>query len=266
MWGIKRFLFCCLCAIAIIAIGNFTHNAYANTETINWYVDGETYDTTTCQSGDDIELPTTPTKLGYTFVGWEKVYIPIEYLQFNTVVAPGINYSLDTGIIPNAYTTFRIKFTMGVVDSNDRTIIGAGAYSNNSTYRLFAATSGNLYVDISNSSNGRATANKILNTNSIYDLSIGMVYIKNYTTNSIIAGSIRGISYSNPQQSTFKVLPRDFQGKLYLLQIWDNGSLVRDFIPVLDSDNGPCMYDNIEHELYCAPSPDYWIAGPVITE
>lgn len=42
----------------------------ADTETVNWYVDNVLYDTTTCESGDDIILPTAPIKRGHTFNGW----------------------------------------------------------------------------------------------------------------------------------------------------------------------------------------------------
>lgn len=44
--------------------------ARADTETINWYVGTTLYDTTSCQTGGDINLPTAPTKRGYTFNGW----------------------------------------------------------------------------------------------------------------------------------------------------------------------------------------------------
>ena len=53
----------------------FVGASYADTETVTWYKDGSVYDTTTCQTGDDITVPnTTPTKRGYTFNGWVFVY------------------------------------------------------------------------------------------------------------------------------------------------------------------------------------------------
>lgn len=33
-------------------------------------------------------------------------------------------------------------------------------------------------------------------------------------------------------------------------KIWDNGTLVRDFVPVLDNNNDPCLYDKVNKELY----------------
>ena len=56
--------------ITICACMDVISIAHADTETINWYVDNSIYDTTTCQTGGDIILPTPPTKRGYTFHGW----------------------------------------------------------------------------------------------------------------------------------------------------------------------------------------------------
>ena len=59
----KKFLICIFCAM-------FCGLARADTETINWYVGTSVYNTTNCESGGDIVLPTPPTKRGYTFNGW----------------------------------------------------------------------------------------------------------------------------------------------------------------------------------------------------
>ena len=38
--------------------------------------------------------------------------------------------------------------------------------------------------------------------------------------------------------------------RLYSLKMWSNGSLVRDFIPVLDKKNIPCLYDQVSKTLF----------------
>ncbi len=38
--------------------------------------------------------------------------------------------------------------------------------------------------------------------------------------------------------------------RLYHLKMWTNGNLVRDFIPVLDSNNVPCLYDNVSKTYF----------------
>ena len=44
--------------------------AYGQTETTQWYVDGRLYATTSCESGNDIDMPELPAQFGYTFGGW----------------------------------------------------------------------------------------------------------------------------------------------------------------------------------------------------
>jgi hypothetical protein len=41
-----------------------------------------------------------------------------------------------------------------------------------------------------------------------------------------------------------------FVGKIYSCKVWDNGTLIRDYIPVLDWDNVPCLYDKVTRKLY----------------
>ena len=43
---------------------------------------------------------------------------------------------------------------------------------------------------------------------------------------------------------------QSFVGKIYHTKIWENGILVRDFIPVLDWNDVPCMYDKVSDELF----------------
>ena len=45
---------------------------HATTVNINWTLDGDTYAQTSCETGGNFTLPTTPTKYGYHFVGWQQ--------------------------------------------------------------------------------------------------------------------------------------------------------------------------------------------------
>ena len=80
------------------------HASFATTETINWYVGGNVYDTTTCNTGGDVVLPNAPTApRGYHFAGWAR-YTPIEYLE-----STGTQW-IDTGIKGNMSYTYEIDF------------------------------------------------------------------------------------------------------------------------------------------------------------
>lgn len=49
---------------------------------------------------------------------------------------------------------------------------------------------------------------------------------------------------------TSRYSPDNFIGKIYYCKIWDNGNLVRDFIPVLDENDVSCLYDKVENKFY----------------
>lgn len=62
----KYFLFCFVLCM-------FHTATFATTVNYDWFVDGTGYAQTTCETGDDLILPTpSPTKYGYHFVGWIK--------------------------------------------------------------------------------------------------------------------------------------------------------------------------------------------------
>ena len=83
------FLICTACVCAGGA-------AFGATETVNWYVDRALYNTTTCQSGGDIVLPTAPTKTGYTFGGWQ--YGQYDLSTLNTATNGDLYYAItDSG-------------------------------------------------------------------------------------------------------------------------------------------------------------------------
>ena len=83
----------------------FTTASYADTETIKWYVDGSVYDTTMCQSGGNVTLPTAPSKTGYTFAGW------LVALYDFTTFDKSINGNEGSG----SNTTWSVEFPYGKV-------------------------------------------------------------------------------------------------------------------------------------------------------
>lgn len=40
------------------------------------------------------------------------------------------------------------------------------------------------------------------------------------------------------------------KGRIYSCKIWEKEELIRNFIPVLDNDNTPCLYDSINNKCY----------------
>ena len=63
------------------------------------------------------------------------------------------------------------------------------------------------------------------------------LYLFARNNKGIASGTVVGEAFSNR--------------KLYYMKIWDdNNNLVRDFIPVLDKENVPCLYDKVEGKYY----------------
>lgn len=64
---------------------------FAIAHTMEWHVDDSIYQTTTCETGTDLTLPTpAPTKYGYHFVGW----------QFDEIMGTGFQSGTPTPTNP----------------------------------------------------------------------------------------------------------------------------------------------------------------------
>ena len=98
-----------------------TGASYADTETINWYVDGETYTTTTCQSGGDITLQTAPVKRGHTFTGWAVALYDFSTLDPD-VAATNHTYNASA-------MTWAATFPYGIVSGTALCSITSGSYA-----------------------------------------------------------------------------------------------------------------------------------------
>ena len=54
--------------------------------------------------------------------------------------------------------------------------------------------------------------------------------------------------------------------KIYYFQIYDNDTLVRDFVPVLDYNGVPCMFDKVTETFFYNQGTGDFIAGPIVAE
>ena len=241
-----------------------THAEQINLHWLN--ADGSTYSESTCTVNGDLIIPSTPpTKYGYTFIGWKLGdYIPIEYLE-----STGKQW-VDTGIAITNATLYTEIMPMRTFIKNG--IIGYNY--NNGAHRL--SLGGNSYGDItfgygdSSSSYqyinflelGKKTAIKIQYLKDIVYLSADDVILSTAhgTRSDPINIFVNGV---NALSNT-----TGLNGRFFSAKIWNNdtGVLVRDFIPVLDMNGTPCMFDKVEQKFYYNAGTDDFIAGPVIGE
>ena len=252
----KRFL-----VLSFLIFPCITH---ADTETINWYVDGSTYATTTCQTGGDIILPTTPTKYGYTFQGWA-FFTPVEYLE-----STGLQY-IDTGFFPNQDTRVVVEFK--AISGYYGTIFGARTAASTDTFSFLYTNlnPGNISDDYA--STRTVLGSKIFNQIIVVDKNKSLTYVLNKSTGAVIYQDAN--TYTNFQttvplylfvMNSGGVANVNESGSrlIYSAKIYDNGTLVRDFIPVLDGNNVPCMYDRVTEQYFYNQGTGNFIAGPAI--
>lgn len=88
------------------------------------------------------------------------------------------------------------------------------------------------------------------------------VDIINHTFNTSLFSSAVDLKLFSLARST------NFFGaiKMYGCQVYDNGNMVRDFIPVLDASNVPCLYDNVTKTFFYNAGSGDFIAGPVVQQ
>lgn len=235
--------------------------------TINWYVDGSVYHTTTCESGENVTPPTAPEKYGYTFQGWYG-YIPIEYLESTGTQA------IDTGVVfshPNSKVIIKfqpISYENSCLSGAEKEVNGS-----NSSW-TFIATLKNTETCIWHAQN--TTQNSFctaVNTSNTYVLEMSQ-------TDGVFTKTINGVSYSKNNipyytLNSFALFADNYgngnytqkaKARIYYTKIYENNTLVRDFIPVLDKDGTPCMFDKVERKFYYNAGTGDFIAGPIIGE
>lgn len=228
--------------------------------TINWYVDGSVYHTTTCESGDDITPPTAPEKYGYTFKGWRD-YTPIEYLE-----STGTQY-IDTGYIPNQDTGVKTKAVFNSVINSETNMFGSGQNYDNRAFELYTWEQ-------------KLSFNYFNKNYEIDSMAVGDTIVIDWNKNIINYSKNDGPyvevvhqygDFVSPHNMVMFAIQRPTgigvgKVKIYYFKIYDNGTLVRDFVPVLDKDGVPCMYDLVENKYYYNAGTGDFIAGPIIGE
>ena len=188
-------------------------------------------------------------------------YKRVEYLQSDG------NQYIDTGIIPankkiSAEVSFKLNsivnnLTNGIIGSNNRD------GQNNFQFQVYSnqwRTKLNNFASFNGTWN---TNNHIIKLNTSSGTTLDSTII---TSNQYIITSDNNYSmwlFSVHYLSQTDVY--NMRGCIYYCKIWDNGTLVRDFIPCLDSNNRPCMYDRVNGVTYYNQGTGDFTYGHIIT-
>ena len=253
----KKFIAFIFCGITFACIAN------AESININWIVDDETYQQTTCNIGDDLILPTAPTKYGYTFQGWAP-YTPIEYIE-----STGTQW-----IETNAYLSDNAEFffdfmKIAFISEQDvgytGPLAGGGWHNaNSSSIAMWLGRVVNYSPQVTKTDIvGKRCTEHWIKRGAVF--SSELIVQETQATYNLSTSS--ATFYSSPIRFLTPDNYNKWQSATRIYGAWlkdGNGDLVADFIPVLDQHGVPCMYDKVTQQFFYNAGTGDFIAGPVI--
>ena len=164
------------------------------------------------------------------------------------------NVMIDTGYVPNINTNVKLKFSTSPQD-NGRLIFGyyvGDLLDNTNQYWRFFNNFTSYYFDCPNDGYQRLRIDdNTTNYGSPLEYKVGNMYLNNLTTGVSRSGTPltantweHSLCFFGCDTGNDK-LYGDKGIKFYYLKIYEGENLVKDFIPVLDTNNKPCMYEKI---------------------
>lgn len=181
-----------------------------------------------------------------------KYYCEVEYLE-----STGTQY-IDTGITGNNNTKIDVLFSKKNTSANFiNGIVGARGASVNENNIVVGINNAQIAIDFVNGGSGSYATYRYIATDTLADIKYRAIASK--TERSLYQGNTlvgQNTTLSNQTINTtnlrmFGVQNYGFtESKIYYCKIYDNDVLVGDFIPVLDWDMTPCMYDRVTEQLF----------------
>lgn len=180
--------------------------------------------------------------------GWKSAYKELAYLE-----STGTQY-IDTEVIPTDNTGVKSIFSQNIYDANSV----SGCVTNNWTNRFYlwyiygANTVSYGYSgyypknksDLELNKKYEGTVNYKNDKKAIFD---GVVYEQNLGT---YTSSGLSICLFATKQAENKIIQYHSSLKLYEVEITEDKTIIKDFIPVLDENNVVCLYDKIDRKYY----------------
>lgn len=195
--------------------------------------------------------------------------IPERYTQLEYIESTGSQY-INTGFYPNHNTRIDIDFeaisTNNAGAENGLVLYGSGYSAENSAYECYAWNQ-QLEINYGNS-----------NINFITTLTPGVKLRLSQNKSAISIYNFSSAStttYSLPEQTFKTPYPMALFGakrnnnilgyqKVFGCQIYDDGVLIRDYVPAKDENNIAGLYDRVYNKFYPSASSTAFVAGPVV--
>lgn len=187
--------------------------------------------------------------------------LPSGYKRLEYIQSTGTQY-VNTGVLVSKNLEIKLKFML--TSTTNSGIVGYMQSASSGTNRFAVFQYGGAwYFDFGNESTGRISGGSF-STNTLYDITAGNRYIKNNATESnIISGSVIS-NLTNSNSISILCETECGIGKIYSCQIYDNGSLIRDYIPCQTTAGEIGLWDDVNSVFYVNAGTGTFTAGPEI--
>lgn len=168
-----------------------------------------------------------------------KTFIKEKYTEVSYLQSTGTQY-IDTGVVDSDGLIWQI--TLSIDDTSGRKMMGANWGSNfSSNNGYWQIGTQNTTVQITKEQKYQLEIERTATTR--------IMRVEDTETTTTPASQNNNIYFFDLNDSG-NAYGSNIIGKIYSSKIYIDGTLVRDYIPVLDQNNVACLYDKVENKLY----------------
>lgn len=192
--------------------------------------------------------------------------LPSGYAQLEYIQSSGTQY-INTGFVPSPDTRVVIDAQITAQTTASVAYLGERSGSGSSDKTAFALWSMSTGANVSSDFFGNrvSKAMSTIGTRVLIDKNKASVTINGSTvTNSAAAGTATLPVFLLAINEKGASAGYNISAKLYACQIYDNGTLVRDFIPCKNASGAVGLYDTVEGQFYANAGTGTFTAGPEI--
>ena len=178
----------------------------------------------------------------------DEKYTPVEYLE-----STGTQY-IDTRYYPNNLTDVECKFMYSQFTSNTASSVFGVRESDGSVNQfLMSVFNGALWIVNGLNNTSISGITPLVNTEYILRITPQKAYWNGteiLNMNKSIANCPNYSMFMFGRNAKNGLANNPMFGKVYYLKIYEEGRIIRDYIPVIDSSGRPCLYDKVEDKFY----------------
>ena len=192
--------------------------------------------------------------------------LPSGYKRLEYIQSSGTQY-VDSGFIPNGETTVEVAFESAVIASaisGNYPVYGASANYDSNAFELWSLGKGFCIYGSQAYKSGFGLS---ANVKYISKQAKNVLEINNQTLNftkQTFSAPYNLLIFATHRNSGITISCSDAKLKIYFLKIYDNGTLVRDFIPCQKQDGTVGLWDDVNSAFYGNAGTGTFTAGPEV--